>query len=374
MEKVSFLFDIKHNEWEHTFLESLDLSFSKKIFWWMVDLDNSIFDLCEPDYLLDCVANGSYIVVDHSQDPTSTQSVSNLYLSELFFEFDRRGLDKKQIIVLSPTPSSIFLRNKNVSYNYLTFNSLFEITKTFIKHTDPTSFEPFLLNPKKHFICLMRRDSSSRRLINYFLHSLELHNKGFISHLRYVEGKPFSHAALKEELIRYINFKEFDSEKFINFALKKHYVEDHTEFIGKGFAAHSYTLHKDLSRQSTFEIVSETDSNDTFMFSEKTFKPILNKSPFIFLGSPYALKYFRSLGFKTFNSVIDESYDTERLMYKRIKSALEQAKILCELNISECAKKLEQLNDVCEYNYNHFLNTCWDFNISSKIENLICKK
>lgn len=110
------------------------------------------------------------------------------------------------------------------------------------------------------------------------------------------------------------------------------------------------------------------------MFSEKTFKPILNKSPFIFLGSPYGLKYLRSLGFKTFNFVIDESYDAEMLTYKRVKSALEQAKILCELSVNECTKKLEQLNDVCEYNYNHYLNTCWDFNISANIESLICRK
>ena len=31
---------------------------------------------------------------------------------------------------------------------------------------------------------------------------------------------------------------------------------------------------------------------------------------FIYLGPPHALKYLRSLGFKTFGHIVDETYDT----------------------------------------------------------------
>ncbi|HAI38559.1 MAG TPA: hypothetical protein DCM40_10755, partial [Maribacter sp.] len=52
-------------------------------------------------------------------------------------------------------------------------------------------------------------------------------------------------------------------------------------------------------------VIETTIHNDFAMFSEKEAKPIVAKRPFVIFGSCGQLKAFRSLGFKTFDPVID---------------------------------------------------------------------
>jgi len=56
-------------------------------------------------------------------------------------------------------------------------------------------------------------------------------------------------------------------------------------------------------------IVTETFFTGPLYFSEKIFNSMLYNHFFIYLGPPHSLKYLRSLGFKTWGHVIDESYD-----------------------------------------------------------------
>ena len=56
-------------------------------------------------------------------------------------------------------------------------------------------------------------------------------------------------------------------------------------------------------------IVTETFFTGPLYFSEKIFNSMLYNHFFIYLGPPHSLKYLRSLGFKTWGHIIDESYD-----------------------------------------------------------------
>lgn len=70
---------------------------------------------------------------------------------------------------------------------------------------------------------------------------------------------------------------------------------------------------KNFYLDSYVHIVTETQfqqSASPFM-SEKTWRPILNLQPFIYLGNHLALNTLIKLGFKTFSPFIDESYDNE---------------------------------------------------------------
>lgn len=49
--------------------------------------------------------------------------------------------------------------------------------------------------------------------------------------------------------------------------------------------------------------------NSRFFLTEKTFKPIRLGMPFVTVANPGTLAYLRTMGFKTFNEWIDESYD-----------------------------------------------------------------
>jgi len=60
------------------------------------------------------------------------------------------------------------------------------------------------------------------------------------------------------------------------------------------------------------EIVCETYfSGRTFFISEKTYRCILNKRPFIIQGPKWFLKNLKKLGFKTFDKWWDEGYDED---------------------------------------------------------------
>jgi N-glycosylase/DNA lyase len=68
------------------------------------------------------------------------------------------------------------------------------------------------------------------------------------------------------------------------------------------------------------------------------------------------LQAFRSLGFKTFFEVIDESYDLIEDKSKRWHNALDSMMALTEKDPEEVYSQLE---DVLAHNKNHFENTEW---------------
>jgi hypothetical protein len=65
----------------------------------------------------------------------------------------------------------------------------------------------------------------------------------------------------------------------------------------------------DIFSDSYLSIVTETFFTGPLYFSEKIFNSMLYNHFFIYLGPPHSLKYLRSLGFKTWAHIIDESYD-----------------------------------------------------------------
>ena len=80
-----------------------------------------------------------------------------------------------------------------------------------------------------------------------------------------------------------------------------------TTFVNQNFSNHNWY------NSTNFSLVSESlpvgpESQDLYV-SEKTFKPIKLNHPFIVHGSTGTLRYLHSLGFETFDHVIDESYD-----------------------------------------------------------------
>ena len=65
----------------------------------------------------------------------------------------------------------------------------------------------------------------------------------------------------------------------------------------------------DVFSDAYLSIVTETFFTGPLYFSEKIFNSMLYNHFFIYLGPPHSLKYLRSLGFKTWAHIIDESYD-----------------------------------------------------------------
>tara|TARA_B100002019_G_C21154988_1_gene540229 strand:- start:279 stop:920 length:642 start_codon:yes stop_codon:yes gene_type:complete len=204
-------------------------------------------------------------------------------------------------------------------------------------------------------------------LINTYFHINSL-SDNLISHNRFKEQSIHSSDVELFKLVQTIfkSTENFDFKSFLRYGFLKHTLDDP---INKSSATHSYDLHNFYSSKSCFEIVSETCvAHNKLCVTEKTFKAILSKNVFLLLGNPYSLNWLKYLGFKTFSDIIDESYDEEEIFYKRFLMLFNEVKKLCSLSIKSLHKKLEPLDEIVEYNYNHFLKSTWDFNLSQTLQ------
>ena len=109
--------------------------------------------------------------------------------------------------------------------------------------------------------------------------------------------------------------------------------------------------------ETAYSLVAETSYNNHYTFyTEKTVKPILARRLFVTLGGTHSLRNLRNIGFRTFGSVIDESYDDCTDLVQRCHLALEQVKYLCTLDQAEVLAKIKP---ICDHNYGHMMRTDW---------------
>jgi hypothetical protein len=117
--------------------------------------------------------------------------------------------------------------------------------------------------------------------------------------------------------------------------------------------------------KSLVSIVTETNAyTDIISETEKTFKPIVFKQPFILIGAPKSLENLKTKGYKTFSNWFDESYDNIVDHHQRmitIGNVCTQIK-----NWSRDKKKafIEETQEIVDYNYSHFQNV-----YSNRIDN-----
>ena len=104
-----------------------------------------------------------------------------------------------------------------------------------------------------------------------------------------------------------------------------------------------------------WNIVTETVFYyDKLHLTEKIFKPIVMKQPFMLLAAPGNLAYLRSYGFKTFEGIIDESYDSIPDNDQRIEAVVKQLAWYCSLSHEEKQQVIEAIAPIVEYNFHHF--------------------
>ena len=101
-------------------------------------------------------------------------------------------------------------------------------------------------------------------------------------------------------------------------------------------------------------IVSETNDNDTDIFmTEKIWKPIIAQQVFVVHGNHLYLQKLREIGFKTFNSYFDESYDLENDRDKKIDKIV----LLCkDLKTKDWQDIYRQTIALRQHNYDMFFN------------------
>jgi len=117
-------------------------------------------------------------------------------------------------------------------------------------------------------------------------------------------------------------------------------------------------------KNSYFSIVTETTfyKNNTLNFTntntlnsifltEKTYRPIVLKHPFVLASRPISLAALRNLGYKTFYPFIDESYDEILNDTIRMQAIMAEIERLCNFTDAQWIEWQENIKPIVEYNH-----------------------
>ena len=128
----------------------------------------------------------------------------------------------------------------------------------------------------------------------------------------------------------------------------------------------SFIIPNDIYNQTNFTVVSETNYDNEFSFyTEKTAKPILARRMFVALSGHRFLENLRQEGFRTFEGIIDESYDLEPDYIKRWTMVYEQIK---KISLADPAKILEKARPIVDHNHRIMTQTDWCAKTIKQIE------
>jgi hypothetical protein len=117
--------------------------------------------------------------------------------------------------------------------------------------------------------------------------------------------------------------------------------------------------------QTAYSIVTETNyDNDYSFFTEKIVKPVLAERLFVVFSGQYYLRNLRSVGFKTFDSIIDETYDSVADNNQRFSLACEQIKYLINQPQEDILAKIRHIT---EHNKQVMLETDWYGDFSKEL-------
>ena len=183
----------------------------------------------------------------------------------------------------------------------------------------------------KHFMSFNRNEKPHRTKFINFLEDEKLLDEGYVSY------QP-------KELYLDTNFKK-PSES-----------EDSTGFDSVS-NSQWFNSGNEYYVDSYFNIVTETFFEEpTLRFSEKIYKPIIYRQPFILYSTPFSLRQLRSVGYKTFGDFIDESYDEIQAHEKRLDALNEEVKRLCSLSLDELHNQYVKMKDILDSNFENFIN------------------
>ena len=107
--------------------------------------------------------------------------------------------------------------------------------------------------------------------------------------------------------------------------------------------------------ESFIFVVTETCYwQDKTHLTEKIFKPIVLRMPFILVGCANNLAYLRSYGFRTFGEFWDEGYDSVADPIERMRAIVKILKDISNLSSQQQKDLLSEMQPILDHNYQLF--------------------
>jgi hypothetical protein len=226
----------------------------------------------------------------------------------------------------------------------------------------------------KKFVCLIRRYQPARCMIFILLNNRNLIEQGHVSFISTNTDPPWSEIVdnlynLFPSLSHEIDQLDPDIENKIPLQLDK--VD---KYITNRFLNNFHSDLDSFYANTYFSLVLETNFSRRLgsLVTEKIIRAIVNRHPFIVVASDHYLALLRFLGYKTFDGIIDESYDLETDNNTRLVKIVNEVDRLCKLTGDELQDFLIKSQEICEYNFQRFVNNTDNY-IYNK-EQLLCQQ
>jgi hypothetical protein len=105
-------------------------------------------------------------------------------------------------------------------------------------------------------------------------------------------------------------------------------------------------------------------------FSEKIYKCLALRHPFVLVSTPGSLKELRKRGYKTFSPYIDEAYDDIMDDDERLNTITNEINRICNLSTEELIQFTHNIKEIVDHNFVHFSNTT-DFRITKNVVSML---
>jgi hypothetical protein len=115
-------------------------------------------------------------------------------------------------------------------------------------------------------------------------------------------------------------------------------------------------LNEQICLDSWVSVVSEAhcgDSDETMFLSEKLYKPIACRHPWMVMGNKDSLAMMKKMGYKTFSEFLDEDYDSLPT-HERMKAIIESVKKT--ISVKNKMEWFKSMREVVEHNHSNLIN------------------
>ena len=202
----------------------------------------------------------------------------------------------------------------------------------------------------KQFTCLNRADKVWRKVFCSTMHSLGLFDNSYFSYT----GYQYETESVEEDRLE--DWEAVDKDIQSSVAAFELGMPYKCDSLADSEHNNHKLINQDFYSNAYWNVVVETHfKQQTIFLTEKTFKPILNMQPFVLVGNPYSLKMLKQLGYKTFDNIIDETYDSVSDPEQRMRELVTVCYSIASRSNKDQLNMIGILKDTLEYNQKNFI-------------------
>jgi hypothetical protein len=225
----------------------------------------------------------------------------------------------------------------------------FHTTTEFYARTQPdfltSRLDPHQPKPK-YFDILLGNQRQHRDTVYNYIKQHQLDHSNIMTYVRYSNQNILNN----KEFILDQSDMLFDEDRSYTHSVDS--VRYHGRYMNL-----SQIIPLQVYNQTAYTLVAETNAVNQFNFyTEKIVKPMLGRRLFVVMAGRHYLRNLRAMGFKTFDSVIDEGYDDVEDNVTRWEAALQQAHAIMQQPQQAVLKKIQS---TVEHNHRMIAEHNW---------------